>query len=272
MSDERYRVQSLGRALDIVEAIAAAGKDGARLTDLAQEAGLSKAAAYSMLQTLMARGMVADTGEGMTRRYRLGLSLVRLGDMAVSSTGVTDVAMPVLRQLTVSIGMTSRFAIWDEDAAVVVGRADAPDAVLFNAALGRREKPHCSAVGKIFLAGMARAEAVAILERVGYPVRTPKTLGTLATLEADLDATALRQYGVDDEEDHEGVVCVAAAVFDHNGSVAGAISVTGLKQLLPGSAVPGLAKSIIDHADKISALLGGPRSLQGWQKLGLERS
>ncbi|MBP0661974.1 hypothetical protein J8J07_23945, partial [Mycobacterium tuberculosis] len=79
-----------------------------------------------------------------------------------------DVAMPVLRQLTQSIGITSRVAIWDEDAAVVIGRADAPDAIRFEAALGRRERPHCSAVGKIFLAAMAREDAVTILERVGY--------------------------------------------------------------------------------------------------------
>lgn len=266
MADESYRVQSLGRALDIVELIAVAGRDGTRLTDLAQSVGISKAAAYAILQTLMARGVLSATGEGMTKRYRLGLSLVRLGDMAVSSTGIADIAMPILRDLTQAIGLTSRIAVWDEEAAVVVARADAPDNVRFDAALGRRERPHCSAVGKVFLAAMPRADAVSILERTGYPTRTPRTLDTLAALEADLDATRQRHYGIDDEEDHEGIACVAAGVFGYDGSAVAAISVTTLKQLLPDDAVPALAKSIIAHADRLSLAMGGMSAAQAWHK------
>src|SRR5256885_14477711 len=62
--DERYRVQSLGRALDLVELIANRGKDGARLTDLARELGMSKAAVYALLQTLLAHGFLSDFSEG----------------------------------------------------------------------------------------------------------------------------------------------------------------------------------------------------------------
>lgn len=262
--DDRYRVQSLGRALDIVELIAAAGRQGSRLTDLAQEVGISKAAAYAIIQTLIARGALSASGEGMTKRYHLGLSLVRLGDMAVASTGIADAAMPILRQLTQSIGMTSRIAVWDDDAAVVVARADAPDSVRFDEALGRRERPYCSAVGKVFLAAMPRPDALAILERTGHPERTPRTLHTIAALEADLDATRTRHYGIDDEEDHEGIACVAAGVFGYDGAAVAAISVTTLKQLLPNEAVPALAGAIIEHANRLSLALGGASAAQAW--------
>src|ERR1043165_9991407 len=100
---ERYRVQSLGRALD-----------------------MSKAAVYALLQTLLSRGFLSDMGEGANRRYRLGLSLARLGDMAVAHIGLTDVALPELRKLTADLGMTSRIAIFEQDCAVVIGRVDAP--------------------------------------------------------------------------------------------------------------------------------------------------
>lgn len=265
MNEDRYRVQSVGRALDILEKIAMAGKNGARLTDLANEVGITKAAAYATLLTLKARGIVTDVGEGLGKRYRLGLALVRLGDLALSGTGIADVAMPVLRQLTQTTGITSRVAIWDEDAAVVVGRADAPDAIRLDSALGRRERPHCSAVGKIFLAAMPRSEARELLERIGTPARTPKTLSALPALDAALDSVVARHYATDDEEDHEGVICIAAAVFGHNGAAAGAISITTLKQLLPDAAVPALAQKLIDHADRISLALGGLPAQAGWK-------
>ena len=227
--NERYRVQSLGRALDLVEMIAARGKDGARLTDLARELGMSKAAVYALLQTLLARGFLSDFSEGANRRYRLGLSLARLGDMAVANIALADVAMPALRKLTAELGMTSRLAILDEGYAVVVGRVDAPGAIRFDAALGRRELPHCSAVGKALLSAMPGAEAQLILERAGLPRRTPRTITALPQLMKELAVSHERGFAVDDEEDTEGVSCIGSCVYGRGGAVAGAISVTGLK-------------------------------------------
>jgi IclR family acetate operon transcriptional repressor len=264
MTDERYRVQSVGRAMDLLERIAESGKDGARLTDLASAVGLSKPAAYAILATLLPRGIVSDFGEGMTRRYRLGPGLLRLGDLTASNTGLADVAMPILRRLTQEIGMTSRVAILDDGLAMVIGRADAPGAIRFDAALGRRELPHCSGVGKVLLAAMRRDEALTLVRRVGHPPRTAKTLRTLKALAADLDLISTRHYAIDDEEDHEGIICIAGAIFDHSARAIGAISVTTLKQLLPARVIPSIAEPLVRYADEISKALGGPAAAQAW--------
>jgi len=255
---QRYRVQSLGRALDLLELIAARGKDGARLTDLATALSLSKAATYAILQTLLAHGFVADVGAGASRRYRLGLSLARLGDLAVGNIGLAEVALPVLRALTADSGLTSRVAILDEGYAVVVGRVDAPGAIRFDAALGRRELPHCSAVGKALLAAQPAEEAKAILRRIGLSRRTPKTITTLGALMSELAKTAHRGYAVDDEEDTEGVACIGACIFDRTAKAVGAISVTGLKPRNWEGRQEVLAQLVLRSADQISRQLGGP--------------
>src|ERR1700674_5337977 len=174
-ANARYRGQSLGRALDLLEAIGRHGREGARLSELAREQSLSKAATYAILQTLLAHGFVADLGSGTSRRYRLGLSLARLGDLAIANVALVDAALPVLHELTAELGLTSRVAILDDGYAVVVGRVDAPGAVRFDAALGRRELPHCSAVGKALLAMLPAEQARTILSRGKLPVRTPHT-------------------------------------------------------------------------------------------------
>src|SRR5262245_25178962 len=107
----RYRVQSLGRALDLLDLVARQGREGARL---ARELGLSKPATYAILQTLLARGFLADIGSGPARHYRLGFSLVRLGDLALANITLADAALPTLRQLTAELGLTSRVAILDD--------------------------------------------------------------------------------------------------------------------------------------------------------------
>lgn len=254
--DDRYRVQSLGRALDLVELIANRGKDGARLTDLARELGMSKAAVYALLQTLLAHGFLSDLSEGASRRYRLGMSLARLGDLAVANIALADVAMPELRKLTADLGMTSRLAILDDGYAVVVGRVDAPGAIRFDAALGRREMPHCSAVGKALLAALPRDEAQRIIERAALPQRTPRTITTVAGLMKELAATAERGYAIDDEEDNEGVACIGSCVFGRGGQAAGAISVTGLKPRDWRAKVGELAGRVKACASAVSRQLG----------------
>jgi IclR family acetate operon transcriptional repressor len=257
-ADGRYRVQSLGRALDLLDLVAQQGREGARLSELARELTLSKPATYAILQTLLARGFVADIGSGPARRYRLGLSLARLGDLALANITLADAALPALRQLTAELGLTSRVAVLDDDGyAVVVGRVDAPGAVRFDAALGRRELPHCSAVGKALLAALPPEEARAILRRIGLKRRTPQTLASLPAVMDELVQSAGRGYAVDDEEDTEGVVCVAACVLDRAGKAVGAISVTGLKQRDWPARREALGQQVMRHADRISRQLGG---------------
>lgn len=255
--DERYRVQSVGRALDLLELVANQGREGARLTDLARDLSLSKAAAYAILQTLLAHGFIVDFGEGSNRRYRLGMMLARLGDLAVANTVLADVALAELRQLTNELGMTSRVAILDDGHAVVIGRVDAPGAVRFDAALGRRELPHCSAVGKAMLAALPAAEAEHILNQFELPQRTPHTITDVGALMHQLGEVAEQGYAVDDEEDTEGVACIGACVLGRNGRPAGAISVTSLKQRDWNNRKEEIAEKVKQCANRISAQLTG---------------
>ena len=192
------------------------------------------------------------------------MSLARFGDLAIANIALADMAMPILRALTRELGLTSRVAILDEGYAVVVGRTDAPGAVRFDAALGRRELPHSSAVGKAMLAALPRSQALTILRDVGLPRRTPHTLTTLAAIQADLDRVVTRGYALDDEEDTEGVVCIGTCVFDRTGNAVGAISVTGLKQNSSEDKQEQLAATLMRHADQLSRHMGGIDGADAW--------
>ncbi len=75
--------------------------------------------------------------------------------------------------------------------------------------VGRRVPSYCTAVGKAILAGLPEAEAGGILRRSGMQRITAKTITTLAAMRAELAATRSRGYSVDDEENEEGVRCIA---------------------------------------------------------------
>lgn len=216
-ADDKYPLRSVGRALDVLEALGAGASKGMSVGEIAEAIGVSRSTAFTLLQTMVARGFVADTRIGGARLYRLGLALVHLGDRAVAEMGITQMATPVLQQLTDATQLTSRLAVLDDGYAVAIGRVDAPGPFRMTASLGRRELPHCSSVGKALLARLPSEQVMAILTRLGMPRRTEHTLTSHAALIADLEQTAVRGYAFDNEEDNIGVVCVGAAVYDRSG-------------------------------------------------------
>jgi IclR family transcriptional regulator, acetate operon repressor len=255
---QRYRLHGVERALDTLEFLAAAGPRGMTLTELAERISVSKSSAFALLQTLIARGFVADSGARLSRRYRLGMALAKLGDAAEIQSPLISMALPVLQALTDSTGLTTRLVVPDGAYAVVTARVDAPGTVRFASYLGMREFPHCTSAGKALLAALPREQARALAVQAGMPARTERTITDPDALLRDLEVSAARGYTIDDEEDCEGVFCVGAAVYDRTGGRVAAISGTGLKLNRPTWRMDLLGQAIRDAADQITVALGGP--------------
>jgi IclR family transcriptional regulator, acetate operon repressor len=254
--EDRYALRSVSRALDVLEALGRGSSEGLTVAEIAAQIGVSKSTAFALLQTLLARHFVMDTRLGSSRRYRLGMSLVHLGDRAAAEVTVSQVALPVLRELTDVTGLTSRLAVLVDGYAVAVSRVDAPGIFRIASALGQRELPHCSALGKAMLALLPPTRVVKLLAHTGMPRRTQHTLVTPGELMQDLLKVAERGYAFDDEEDNIGVVCVGAAITDRNGEGVAAISVTTLKRGLSDEDLHALGRTLRQHAERISLLLG----------------
>jgi IclR family acetate operon transcriptional repressor len=91
----------------------------------------------------------------------------------------------------------------------------------------------------------------------GLAPRTAHTITDIDTLLDNLAAVRRLGFAVDDEEDAEGVFCVGAAFFAHDGSCAGAVSVTGIKGDLPAWRIDELGRIVRRYADDVSGILGG---------------
>lgn len=255
--EPKYWVKSVARAADILEALAAPSQgNGLSVTEVGQACSISKSAAFGMLQTLRAYGLVSDDGEGMNRRYRLGMSLARLGDRARSQVSLRGVAHPVLRDLTRATGMASRLAVPEDGHAVVVDQVELDQRVRLDLRMGQRELPHCTGLGKALLSAMPQSEAASVIERFGLPRRTSRTITDPATFLSHLRDIGRVGYALDDEEDAEGIICIGAPVFDDRSVCAGAVSITGLKLGLPTWRYQELGGQVRDAARRISVSLG----------------
>lgn len=226
------------------------------VSELSRRTSMSKSNSFSILQTLIARGYVADEGEGMTRRYRPTPALAQLAEGFLGKSSVTAAGQKILEALTAQTGLTSRLAVLDDGYVVALLRVDGPGPVQLSTYLGRRELPHCSGVGKAILAALAAGEVDAIVRRIGLPRRTPHTVTSVTALRRQLRLVRERGYSFDDEEDHEGVFCVGAAFFDCDNAPAGAISVSGLKAGRSEADLNRIGAIVSAHAVRLSKELG----------------
>lgn len=185
---------------------------------MAASLGVHKSTASRLAGVLERAGLLTRSG----RRYRLGLEVIRLGTLAMRSMGFVASMQPVMAKLSQQTGETVNLAVPDGNG--VLNVAEVPSSYILNTSggwIGRRTKPHAVANGKVLLAyGVLSPPRV--LERY-----TPQTITSPQVLAAELATVRRDGYATAVAELEEGLVAVAAPVFDPAGSCVAALSITG---------------------------------------------
>lgn len=90
-------------------------------------------------------------------------------------------------------------------------------------------------------------------ELVSY---TPKTISAKEALAEELVKVRQQGYAVDDEENEAQIVCVAAPIFDHEGRVVAAMSVSTPTFRLDDAKLKKNIGLVVEYCQKISTILG----------------
>lgn len=199
-------VQSLHRALDLVEVVAARGGH-LTIGEIATATGLPLPTTHRLLRTLVDRGYMRQMPN---RRYALGFRLVPLGATASAMVGAdTEV---VLSRLVDALGETANLAVLSGSHAEYVAQVPSRNTMRMFTEVGRQVDLHSTGVGKALLAQLVDSRVRAIVSRVGLHRQTEHTLVTEAALLADLALVRSRGYALDEQEQETGVRCVAVPV------------------------------------------------------------
>ncbi len=223
-------------------------------TRVAAELGVAKSTACRMLAALAAGGMLERTRSG---RYRLGLRLFEIGQLAVDRLMLRELALPVLGELRDVLRETAQLAVPVGADVLYVDRLEGNGAgTMFHTELYRRGPGHSSSAGKAMAAHnptMARA----ILDR-GFVRRTPFTIVDPARYAQVLRQVRLDGYAASREEHTMGMSSVAAPVVLHRGDrrvAVAAISVVGGTSSVLGARKVAVVQSVRRAAATVSAAL-----------------
>ncbi len=241
-------VHAVERALGLLELLARAG-GRLGLSELAERSGLPLGTVHRLLATLVATGAVRQEAD---RRYALGPALIPIGDAATRLLG--DWAQPFLVRLVEASGETANLAVLDDDHVLYLAQAPGRHRMRMFTEVGRRVAPHTTAVGKVLLAWRDEAQVRRTLSRSDLAPRTAHSITSVRGFLDELARVRRQGWAVDDEEEEEGVRCLAVPVGPGASAVA-AVSVSGpAVRLQHGD--PAVLRALHDVAADLADRLG----------------
>lgn len=242
-------LDSWHRASGLLDTLGAS-REALGVSDLSAQLQLPKSTVARYLSVLNELGFVRQSPGD--QRYRLGPKLYILGRAVPLDALVRDAARPHLVALTETMGETTILTVADGPEALCIEKIESPHAMRLTARIGERMPLHCGSSPRCLLAYLPEAEREAYLARPLAP-RSPNTITDPALLRRAIAETRRSGYVVSRSEIDEGMVSVAAPVWDGCGSVIAGVSMAGPDIRLTEERLPAVIAAVRETAAAIGA-------------------
>lgn len=246
-------VQSVARALMILDMLARENRE-MTLTEIAKAMNWPKTTVHGLVATLRDYNYVDQSP--VSGCYHLGVRLFELGNIVARSWDIRALALPAMRNLNSRFGEMVQLATEDKGEVLYLEKLDSTHMMRIVSEIGARLPMHCSGLGKVLLAYKKPAEIKWIISTHGMPPMTPRTITNREALERELIKVRRQGYAIDDREIMDSLRCVAAPIYDREGNVKYAISVSGLAGGLQGERLEAVTEELLRAADSISYAIG----------------
>jgi len=209
------------RSMRLLTELAAHG-DSLTLAELATAAELPKPTAHRLCGQLMELGFVArDVDE---RYYAIGPALRKLALDTLNHGSLSGLRHQVLRDLVEETGETCNFTTLDGSSVLYLDRVESKRPWRLTLDVGAHVPLHCTASGKVFLAGMSRNKRDYLLRQIQLEKLTERTITTAEELRADCKKVLANGYALDREEFVTGLVAIAIPIHDKEGNLRAALA------------------------------------------------
>ncbi|WP_030435510.1 IclR family transcriptional regulator [Actinoplanes subtropicus] len=242
-----------GNATEKVLAVLQALAESDRIADIAAGTGLPRSTVHRILQSLVDHRFALNSGDG---RYIGGPRILTLAGRLMARFDPAQHADGTLRQLREDTGYTVHFGLLAGDDVVYAAKVEGKKPYRMPSSVGLSVRLHTTAIGKAILATLSDEAVSTIMERRGMEARTPGTITTVPALLGHLASIRARGYALDEEENEPGIRCIGAAVYDHTGRAAGAVSISTLVLEPWDRPMDELAARVRASAREISESLG----------------
>jgi len=221
-SNESWRtIDSVQTAFRIILALQNA--NGAGVSKLSDTLGMSPSTIHAHLKTLEQERFIVKRDE----TYHLGLQFLNVGGHVASQREEYKLAVQKVMELATETGERAQFVVEEYGRGFYLTTDTGAQAVQMNARIGKERYLHASSAGKAILAALPSHRVDEIIDWWGLQKICENTITDRDELSAELDSIRDQGYAVNREESIPGLRAVGVSVQHQDGSVIGALSVSG---------------------------------------------
>lgn len=240
--------QTLSKAIAVIEAIAAT--QPVEIKRLSELLSIPLPTLYRFISTLEKTGYVARiAGNG---RYQLGLSFVKLGQVALRPFRLTEFVHPLLKEVATQTMETTSLQIRRGDEAICIDCVESESTIRFFTRIGQVRPLYAGAAPKVLLAYLEDEDREKVIKALTLKKVGPNTIRSKDDLTKRLTAIVKRGYEVSEEEVTDGARAIAVPVFDSSRRVVAALTVLGPKYRMGKQQVSNALQVLRDSARQIS--------------------
>lgn len=253
MPDPSTKIQSVERAIKIMDALTQAPTVGLTLGQVAKAVGVNASTVHHILCTLITHQMVEQ--DPSSKLYRPGIHLIELGNSALSSTGIARVARPYVESIWQSTGQSVTLLVFHGLVRTGILSTSSREILTVQRAPLEITTLHATGSGKLLLAFLPEQDVQDYLHRARLERFTSNTITQPEALLRELEKIRAENISLDHEEHGKGVRCISAPIRDASLRVAGCLDVVFPCYNISEEQIYGWIEQVRENAQKLSQQL-----------------
>ncbi|WP_042167300.1 IclR family transcriptional regulator [Paenibacillus gorillae] len=246
MEEGKSHVRAVDRALDILLCFTTG--TNLAMTEIAEKVGLHKSTVHRMLATLEDKGFVER--DPISDRYHLG---IRVWELSAHLSGTDEPAIiwkPEMERLRDQLGETVSIYVRDGQERIRIQAVQSNQPVRRVAPVGARLPLYAGASSKVLIAYADRIVRERIIGDPSWPA-----IIDLEQYQEQLEEIITQGYATSFEEREPGVAALSAPIFNRNGDLSAALSLSGPSSRLTMEMMREYAPLLIESAKRMGTML-----------------
>lgn len=253
----REQVSSILRAIQILECFTDSETEWT-LKALVDRLNLPTTTVFRQVSTLTSQQYLVQ--DPVRKSYQVGPRLVMLASSILSQSDLRRLARPELERLSDAVQETINLSILLEHDIFYLDKVETHRSIVCNTRIGSRVPVYATSCGKVMLANMSAEEIDRFCCWMKKRAKrlTERTIIEPEELKAELAAVRMQGFAIDNGEIETGLICYGAPVYDMDGKVTAAVSISGPEYRMQEEK-EFMVKEVREAATNISRLLGYAR-------------
>ena len=250
-------IQVAEKLFQVIEALADNGPMG--IMDLSISLGFHKSTTHRLVASLQFMGYIRQEEDSL--KYMLSFKFLEIGSKILDQTNMASLIHPSLRKLSEQTGETVHLVRREGTEAVYIDKVESKvGSIRMVSRVGSRVPLYCSGVGKALLAELSDEEVRTVWDASEIKRLTAYTITSFEELMESVEAVRKNGYAIDNEENEEGVRCIAVCLKDYHKEPVYALSISAPVNRMSDERLQELKEAVLEFKDSAAKTLGLART------------